>query len=570
MSGLLSRFSIRAKLITAFTVVLCGTISLGRFAIQRLDGVNAAAAELRDDWLPGTRALGDMGRFVERLRSNQALAINSTTEAEHARTAHQIAEQAKLYETAFKEYYATIALDGPDVIAEETQLAATIKDAWKAFQVLSAKYQDILAHGTHEQGVAFLNHEMYDAMGVLRHAINADLDFQIKQGGQAGERGAALGTSAHSLILVALGMMATLCCGIAWSLIRGISAPIGKMTTAMRRLADRDMSYDVPGVGRGDEIGNMAAAVLVFKESMIRADRLAAEQDQTKAASAVAQKAAMNETADAFQSKVGGLVAMLSSNAADLEATARTMAGTATQANGQAATVAAAAEEASAGVATVAAAAEELTASISEISRQVAQSARITDQAVADAQRTNAIVQTLTESAERIGHVVGLIANIAAQTNLLALNATIEAARAGDAGKGFAVVASEVKSLATQTAKATGEIGAQIAHIQSVTREAGAAIRGITGTIEGVSSIALSIATAVEEQSAATAEIARNVQQTARAAQDVTVNIGGVSQAATGAGAAAAQVLSAAAGLSRQAEQLTSEVSSFVAGVRAA
>jgi methyl-accepting chemotaxis protein len=200
----------------------------------------------------------------------------------------------------------------------------------------------------------------------------------------------------------------------------------------------------------------------------------------------------------------------------------------------------------------------------------VTQSTKITGEAVADARRTDTIVRALAEGAEKIGHVVGMITDIAGQTNLLALNATIEAARAGDAGKGFAVVASEVKSLANQTAKATEEIGIQIAQIQSATKEAVDAIRGITGTIEEVSSISVSIAAAVEEQGAATAEIARNVQQTAQSAMDVTVNIGNVSQAATDTGAAADRVLSAAGDLSRQAEQLNTEVSTFIAEVRAA
>jgi methyl-accepting chemotaxis protein len=288
------------------------------------------------------------------------------------------------------------------------------------------------------------------------------------------------------------------------------------------------------------------------------------------ASAAAAQKTAMSQTADAFEAKVGSLVSMLSSGATELQATAQSMSATATQTNQQATTVAAAAEEASAGVQTVAAAAEELTSSIHEIGRQVAQSAKITAKAVEDARRTDTIVRALADGAQKIGDVVQLITNIAAQTNLLALNATIEAARAGDAGKGFAVVASEVKSLATQTARATEEIGAQIAQIQSATGEAVKAIKAIGATIDEVNVIASNIASAVEEQGAATAEIARNVQQTAASTQEVTAIIAGVSRAANDTGAAAGQVLGAASDLSRQAEQLTNEVNNFVVGVRAA
>jgi methyl-accepting chemotaxis protein len=349
-----------------------------------------------------------------------------------------------------------------------------------------------------------------------------------------------------------------------------VTGPVVRLEGSMNQLAGGTLSIDIPGIGRGDEIGRMAQAVQVFKETMIRADKLTIEKESLRVAASAAQKAAMNQTADAFEAKVGSLVSMLSSGATEVQATAQSMSATATQTNQQATTVVAAAEEASAGVQTVAAAAEELTASIHEISRQVAQSAKITGKAVDDARRTDTIVRALADGAQKIGDVVQLITGIAAHTNLLALNATIEAARAGDAGKGFAVVASEVKSLAGQTAKATEEIGAQIRQIQDATGEAVQAINAIGTTIEEVNVIASNIAAAVEEQGAATAEIARNVQQTAASTQKVTVTIASVSQAANDTGAAAGQVLSAAGGLSQQASQLTNEVNDFVAGVRAA
>ena len=240
----------------------------------------------------------------------------------------------------------------------------------------------------------------------------------------------------------------------------------------MDRLAKGDLATVIPGTDRRDEVGEMAATVLVFKESMTETERLRTAQEAIKHQAAAEQKAALNRMADGFEGKIGGLVGMLSSGSTELEATAQSMTATAGDGNRQAAAVAAAAEEASTGLHTVASASEELTASIAEISRQVAQSSKITGQAVADAKRTDAIVRALAEGAEKIGAVVGLITNIASQTNLLALNATIEAARAGDAGKGFAVVASEVKSLANQTGKATEEIGAQITQIQAATKEA--------------------------------------------------------------------------------------------------
>ena len=348
-----------------------------------------------------------------------------------------------------------------------------------------------------------------------------------------------------------------------------IAGPVRAITAAMGRLAEKDLRAAIPGIGRRDEIGGMAAAVQVFKDNMIRTDALVAEQEIER--SAKEQRAIrVDSLVQGFEHKVGSLVGMLASGSTELEATAQSMTGAAGQTNRQATTVGSAAQSAQMGAQTVAAAAEELSASIGEISRQVAQSARMTARAVADAKRTDGIVRALADSAEKIGHVIGLITNIASQTNLLALNATIEAARAGEMGKGFAVVASEVKSLASQTARATDEIGVQIGQIQGATREAVEAIQAITVTIEEVSLIATTIASAVEQQGAATAEIARNVQQTAQAAQDVTTHVDSISQAANDAGAAASQVLSAASDLSRQAETLNSEVNSFVAGIRVA
>jgi methyl-accepting chemotaxis protein len=237
----------------------------------------------------------------------------------------------------------------------------------------------------------------------------------------------------------------------------------------MCRLAEGDLSVEVPARGRTDEVGDMARAVEVFKQNGIQAARLAAEKDKERAAKE--QRAQLLDTLTrAFEAKTAELVGQVSAGATELQATAQAMTGSASQATQQATNVAAAAEQASANVQTVAAAAEELASSVGEISRQVAQSAKIAAKAKEDAERTDSVVQELAEGAQRIGEVVGLISNIAGQTNLLALNATIEAARAGDAGKGFAVVASEVKSLATQTARATRKLPATCSRPQRARR----------------------------------------------------------------------------------------------------
>ena len=279
---------------------------------------------------------------------------------------------------------------------------------------------------------------------------------------------------------------------------------------------------------------------------------------------------AMAQLASEFEANVGSIVNTVSSAANEMQATAASMASTAEETSRQSASVAAASEQASASVQTVASAAEELSSSVGEISRQVNSSSAIAAKAAAESQRSNTLVKGLADAAEKVGTVTSLIKEIASQTNLLALNATIEAARAGEAGRGFAVVAFEVKSLANQTGKATEEISAQIAAMQSATRDTVTAIQSIGATIGQINEIATTIAAAVEEQGAATQEIARHVQQVAAGTKEMSSNIAGVTQAAGETGAASSQVLSAAGELSRQGEQLRGHVDQFLVAVRAA
>ena len=278
----------------------------------------------------------------------------------------------------------------------------------------------------------------------------------------------------------------------------------------------------------------------------------------------------IGDLANRFEAQFATVVSGMATGAAALKGTAQALTGTAEETATRATAVAGAAEQATAGVQTVATAAEELTASINEISRQVTQSSRTTDQAVENTRRTDAIMQALAKGAERIGDVVGLISQVAAQTNLLALNATIEAARAGDAGKGFAVVASEVKNLAAQTTKATETIGQQVHDLQAATREAVQAIGGITMTINEINQVATAIAAAIEEQGAATQEIARSVQDVAAGTREVSAHITGVGQGAKGTGEAAVLVLHAAEEQASQAEGLRGAVEGFLADFRAA
>ena len=372
----------------------------------------------------------------------------------------------------------------------------------------------------------------------------------------------------RSLIFAGLILLFTLAVSI--FVARRITAPLQRMTVTMNDLASGKLDVDVPGIGRGDEVGEMAKAVEVFKSNAVARQALEGEQREAETRVAAGRKADMNRMADDFEAAVGQIVEAVSSASTQLELSAGTLTSTAERAEELATTVAAASEEASTNVQSVASATEEMSSSVNEISRQVQQSARMATEAVDQARTTNDRVSELSKAASRIGDVVELINTIAGQTNLLALNATIEAARAGEAGRGFAVVASEVKALAEQTAKATGEIGQQISGIQSATQESVDAIREISGTIERLSEISSTIAAAVEEQGAATQEISRNVQQAAQGTQQVSSNISDVQRGASETGSASSQVLSAAQSLSSDSNRLKLEVGKFLNSVRAA
>ena len=557
------KISIRAKVIAAFAVVLAVTIGLGLFAIQRLAAVNDQAAEIRDDYLPSTRALGDLMERTESSRIAEAYYVGSPTAEERAAAAKNLAAALEAREKSWTAYEPLISPGA------ERELADRLARGWAAYLEADKKFQAMVADGKRDEAQVFYLKDMRAVFHDVVEPLEKDMALNASEGRKAADLGAQIYASARMTVFAVLAAAAVICAFCGYLIVLGVSKPITAMTAAMKRLAGRDMQAEIVGLGRGDEIGGMAEAVQIFKDSMIEADRLAAEQEAGRQAKEK-RAAALETLTRRFEAKVGTLVSALSSAATEMEATAQSMSVTAEETNQQSLTVASAAEQASANVQTVAVAAEELTASIQEIGRQVEQSTRIADNAVEEAKRTDAVVQSLAAGAQKIGDVVKLIQDIAGQTNLLALNATIEAARAGDAGKGFAVVASEVKALANQTGRATGEISEQIGQIQQVTRQAVEAIQGIGLTIVEVRQIAATIAAAVEEQGAATREIARNVQQAAQGTHEVTSNIAGVKEAVSSTGAAAAQLLGAAGGLSQQSHVLSTEVDQFLVDVKAA
>jgi methyl-accepting chemotaxis protein len=452
-----------------------------------------------------------------------------------------------------------------------------------------------------EFATAFAQPDAIAALSTSVAPAEAAVEVALKQFHEATDRNstekeAAIQATIATLTTVVVGFVVFLVVGLFTlayvTVSRGVARPLTAMTKAMGELANGNFGVILPGLGRRDEIGEMARAVEGFKVKAAEKARAEAQQQQAREQSAAAQKkaadeheaaekkaatereeaackAAMVKLAHEFEAAVGGIIGTMSSASTELEAAAGTLTKTADNTQRLSTAVAAASEEASTNVQSVASAAEEMTSSVREIGRQVQESSKIASEAVRQAQQTDGRINELSAAASRIGDVVKLITAIAEQTNLLALNATIEAARAGDAGRGFAVVAQEVKALAAQTAKATEEIGSQIGSMQMATQESVAAIKEIGNTIGRISEISSTIAAAVEEQGAATQEISRNVGEAAKGTAQVATNITDVNRGASETGSASAQVLSSARSLSNESNRLKAEVGKFLSTVRA-
>jgi methyl-accepting chemotaxis protein len=397
-----------------------------------------------------------------------------------------------------------------------------------------------------------------DVRGVLEIATN--IEPQIAHGNKV----------SHLIVLCAI-IAGIVLSALTYWMIRGVTRPLRKLVTAMEGLADGSFDVALPGLHRRDEVGAMANAVEQFKVKAIEhAQRMADDDEALRRTAADERHSSMRRLADSFEAAIGNIVNFVSLESKGLESAASTMKSTADSTKQFADIVARASGDASNNVNSAADAAGELANSVSEISRKVRESSVIAGDAVRQAEKTDARITALSNAATRVGNVVKLITDIAEQTNLLALNATIEAARAGEAGRGFAVVAAEVKTLATQTAKATEDVTVQIAEMQTATADSFAAIKEIGSTIVRISDIASSIAAAIEQQGATTSQIAHGVDSAARSTEHVVANIGDVNRAATESGTAAARVFASAHLLASEGGKLKQEVEKFLATVRAA
>jgi len=512
-----------------------------------------------------------MARLAMDLRANAGTKgvaftqIVSTNTAPDAKGATSLAElQGRLGEAWRYLNVQAVQVGSPELM---TKALAEVKRGY--FDESDKLYGSVLANLANTGSAGYAVIDFRTSQTAMLQEIIKVRDAAIAQAARIADTNCA--AAANRLTIAVAGFLAGLAMliGITLYFLRHVVYPLEAVNATIAAIAGGARDIDSRYHQRNDEIGDIARNVKVLNEGLVRADELAAGQEQLKRRAAEEKRQAMSELADSFEGTVTTVVTTVASAANQMLGEARSMTEISERACRESTTVAAASEQASANVQTVAAASEELSSSIREIGRQVDQASAVAGKAVEQADFAGSIMTGLTSAAGKIGQVVQLITDIAAQTNLLALNATIEAARAGDAGKGFAVVAAEVKGLANQTARATGEIATEISAVQTATHNAVEAIGGIADTIGQISEISSSITAAVKQQAGATQEIARNVEQAAIGTHEVSANIAGVTQAARQAGDVAKDVLDASNALTRQSELLQGEVARFITRVRA-
>jgi methyl-accepting chemotaxis protein len=560
---MLAKRSIRAKIVAALSLLLTAAAAMGVFAIVQMQAINDEAKDIQANWLPSIRLLGELRVNTIGYRVAVRSHVLASDAAGKAAAENAMASIARDIDKTRKAFEAHVTG------AEERAAYDEFSRLWNSYVDTVQELLEV-SRRNDINGSLDLNNTKANPIGMKAdEALKKEVDLNDRGAEQAGREAGDHYASAFEMVAAILACAILLGIAIGFYLVRDISRAIASIVAPMRALVRGDLAATVPHQGENTEIGAIADTVQMFKDELV-AKKAAAEAAAIDADSKIRRAQRVDDITRDFESMIGELVGSLSSSSTELEAAANTLTTTAEATGRNSGEAAVASQEVSINVQSVASATEEITFSVREIGRQVQEASRVAGDAVKQAEKTNTSIAELSQAASRIGDVVKLITAVAEQTNLLALNATIEAARAGNAGRGFAVVATEVKALAEQTAKATDEIGNQIAGMQAATRDSVAAIREIGSTITLISEISSTITAAVEQQGAATQEISRNIQSAARRSNEVATSITDVSRGASDTGSASSQVLSSAQMLSTESTRLKTEVQNFLLTVRAA
>jgi methyl-accepting chemotaxis protein len=554
--------SLKFRLLAILTILASGILVMGGLAYYSAKlGENGLAGVYADRVVPlrDLKAISD-AYAVALVDNAHKMRSGAVGYAEGAKVMNEAMERA----ARLMEGYMQTNMD-----SVEKAMALKAQAAIRTAAPDIAELKDIVLRKDKDALATFVTQKLYPAIDPVSDILAQLVDLQVSEAKRTFDETETKYDWVGKFLAI-FGVIATAAALFGFRIVlKSVIGPIEAMTRSMSALARGNLTIVVPHAGEPNEVGEMAAAVEVFKQNGIARQNLEREQAAEHEARE-RRAAAVDRLIRGFDDTMRSIVGTVSSAATELEASAQTLTAGAEETSNQSAAVSAASEEASSNVQTVAHATEHLAQSVDEITRQVEQSARIAASAVGEAKGTVEMMRQLSVGAQKIGEIVDLIGNVAGQTNLLALNATIEAARAGEAGRGFAVVAAEVKGLADQTAKASSQIAAQIAEIQASTQQAEAAIGHVSSTIESMNGIASGIAAAVDRQSVTTQEIARNVQQASIGTSEVSHNISGVTRAAEETSAAASQVLGASGELAKQSDRLKREVAGFLEAVRAA
>lgn len=564
---LLRNIRIERRLTIGFAGILILMVALTLISVAQVNKINASLDVINDvNSVKQRYAINFRGSVHDRAISVRDVTL-VTEPGELDATLKTIARLTEFYAQSSALMDRMFA-ERADITTEEREILALIKETERKTLPLMDGVISAQRAGDASGAKTLLMQQARPAFIEWLARINRFVDLEEKMNHTVADMARGVAKGFQMLMTALCGVALAIGAAFAWWTIRSIRL-LRQMTSTMHQLATGDLSVTIPGVGQSDEIGDMAAAVQVFKNNMITTNRLTAEQAAEQSAK-VQRAQRLTDLVSSFEEKTVNLIKTLAAASTEMQATAVSMSSTADQTKRRSDAAAEATAQATTNVQTVASATDELASSIREIGQQVAKSRDIAKRAIAESEETRLAVDQLSSGAQRIGEVVQLISTIAAQTNLLALNANIEAARAGDAGKGFAVVASEVKNLASQTAKATDDIESKVAEIQSLTTTTVIAIEGIGRVIADMSEIAMVIASAVEEQSAATREIARSVGEVVQGTVSVSENIVDVRDASNNTETAASQMLSVSQDFSVRARELGGEVGQFIASVKAA